>query len=280
MLPSSSVIEDAIRVTLGLGYKYLWVDRYCIAQEGNETVKQEQVQNMHLVYANAEVTLVATAGLDASFGLPGTTDQRPRPTQLSARVKGHALACIPPDPSIRIRSSAWMKRGWTFQEGMFSRRRLFFSEREMSYECSNLLCREVIRLPPGINQRKLDLMQSSWIYERSGVMSSTPSGSDILRWVEEFTKQQLTYQSDILNAMLGFFGVFSQHEMNPMHHVCGVPTMCTTTPPSDGTDLTASLALGGFVSGLCWGLSRPAGRQPQFPSRSWTGWQGARARTG
>jgi hypothetical protein len=42
-----------------------------------------------------------------------------------------------------------MTRGWTYQEGLLARRRLFFSETEMSFECCDLLAREAIRLWEG-----------------------------------------------------------------------------------------------------------------------------------
>ncbi|KAG5826947.1 hypothetical protein H9Q74_002968 [Fusarium xylarioides] len=94
-------IEDAIRVTLELGYRYLWVDRYCIVRTGDKAIKQEQLRHMHLVYANAEVTLIAAAGKDSSAGLPGVPG-RPRNQQPGAVIDGHALVCIPPDPSLYI----------------------------------------------------------------------------------------------------------------------------------------------------------------------------------
>ncbi|RTE84462.1 hypothetical protein BHE90_001073 [Fusarium euwallaceae] len=129
-----AVTEDAIRVALALGYEYLWVDRYCVMQTGNEAIKMEQLRHMHTVYANAEVTLVAAAGKDPSSGLPGAPGDSRRFQQPSAVVSGHALVCIPPDPTHHIRSaSTWATRGWTFQEGLFARRRLFFSDYEISY---------------------------------------------------------------------------------------------------------------------------------------------------
>lgn len=138
------VIEDAIRMTLKLGHRYPWVDQYCIVQTGDEAIKQDQLRHMHLVYANAEVTFIAVAGKDSSAGLPGIPG-RPRNPQPGTLIQGHALLCIPPDPSLHVRSnSTWATRGWAYQEGLLARRRLFFSEYEMSYECRNMLCREAI----------------------------------------------------------------------------------------------------------------------------------------
>lgn len=123
---------------------------------------------MHIVYANAEVTLVAAARSDASAGLPSAPG-RPRSRQPGALLKGHPLVCIPPDPSSHIRSaSTWATRGRTYQEGLLARRRLFFSEYAMSYECRDMLCREAMRLPPVVEQRmsgRPRLMGPLWMYE-------------------------------------------------------------------------------------------------------------------
>ncbi|RSM02612.1 hypothetical protein CEP52_007866 [Fusarium oligoseptatum] len=281
-----AVVEDAISVALGLGFGFLWVDRYCILQEGDSKVKEEQLQSMDLVYANAEVTLVATAGQASSSGLPGVSSRCPRVSQPSARIKGHALTSIPPDPAHQIESSAWMTRGWTYQEGLLARRRLFFSESEMSFECRDLLAREAIRLPPGVEKHmaRLDerLMHPSWIYRQSKIASSHNGGSDLFDRLAEYTGRQLTYQSDALNAMLGILRVFATRKRCPIYHICGVPILHFAKPSTlhhrratsnhAGSDKTG--ALNGFVSGLCWTLQSPGTRRPGFPSWSWAGWDG------
>ena len=44
-----NTIQDAMTVTKRLGYRYLWVDRYCIDQE-NEQEKADEVEKMDLIY--------------------------------------------------------------------------------------------------------------------------------------------------------------------------------------------------------------------------------------
>ncbi|WAO91181.1 HET domain-containing protein [Fusarium falciforme] len=286
-----AVVEDAIRVTLGLGYEFLWVDRHCILQEGDSKVKEEQLQRMDLVYANAEVTLVATAGQASSSGLPGVSSRCPRVSQPSVRIKGHAITLIPPVPAHQIKSSTWMTRGWTYQEGLLAHRRLFFSESEMSFECRGLLAREAIRLPAGVERQMshLDrrLMEPSWIYEPSGIVSSGKGGIDLFERLAEYTRRNLTYQSDALNAMLGILRIYATFERSPIYHICGVPILrgsgeevsrrqsfVTSNDGGSDDDDDAGVALAGFVSGLCWTLQSPGVRRPGFPSWSWTGWHG------
>lgn len=64
-------IEDAIKATLYLGLQYLWVDQYCVEQIDKE-IQARQIGQMHQVYNDAQVTLVAAIGGDANSGLTAT----------------------------------------------------------------------------------------------------------------------------------------------------------------------------------------------------------------
>ncbi|KAI6762402.1 hypothetical protein HG530_008382 [Fusarium avenaceum] len=282
---AEAIVEDAIKVALGLGYGFLWVDRYCVLQDGDAKIKGEQLQSMDLVYSNADITLVATAGQASSAGLPGVSSERPTASRPCVKIRGHVLTSIAPDPAVQIKSSAWMTRGWTFQEGLLSRRCLFFSETEMSFECAELVAREAMRLPYVVQRamcrRKVLLMGPSWVYIRRGIISTLLGGSDLFNLLADYTRRKLTYGHDVLNAMLGVLRVYAANEQNPIYHVCGVPiirdpqiNVTALLAGSDIGDEDASIALLGFVSGLCWTLQYPGVRRPGFPRWSWTGWDG------
>jgi hypothetical protein len=51
------VVEDAMTVALGLQFRNLWVDRYCIPQD-NHAVKTSQIEKMDEIYKSAEVTIL------------------------------------------------------------------------------------------------------------------------------------------------------------------------------------------------------------------------------
>ncbi|KAK5655184.1 hypothetical protein OQA88_6083 [Cercophora sp. LCS_1] len=103
------VVKDAMTVARELGYNYLWVDRYCIEKLDN-AVRQGQLDNMDAVYGSADVTIVAAAGTDSSFSLPGIRPRQPRKQPARARVKGHTLVSIPPDPATILKPSTWATR--------------------------------------------------------------------------------------------------------------------------------------------------------------------------
>ena len=74
-LSCPEVIEDAMEVVKRLGHQYLWIDRFCIDQK-NKDQKHIQIANMDSIYSNATLTIIAAAGADPSFGLPGARLQR------------------------------------------------------------------------------------------------------------------------------------------------------------------------------------------------------------
>lgn len=62
-----NTIEDAIKVTEEMGYRYLWVDRYCIDQK-EEAQKLDLIAKMDIIYRAADLTIIAAAGLDEVLG--------------------------------------------------------------------------------------------------------------------------------------------------------------------------------------------------------------------
>ncbi|KIW27808.1 uncharacterized protein PV07_07513 [Cladophialophora immunda] len=221
-----AVIHDAINTTLALGYDHLWVDQYCVVQQGDAAVKRVQLRAMDLVYANAEVTLVAAAGKDVTAGLPGVPG-RPRTGWPCVRVHGHALTVIPPHPAHHVRSSStWWTRGWTYQEGLMARRRLFFSDCEMSFECGmDYTRREAVHQPLHTNYDSSTHLQPRMFRP----------GWRLFYILQEYTARRLTCSADALNAMLGIFRAYAQRKEGGLHHLCGVPVV-PVGEKADGSD--------------------------------------------
>ncbi|KAI0160692.1 heterokaryon incompatibility protein-domain-containing protein [Xylariaceae sp. FL1272] len=199
---AEAVVQDAMLVTQMLGYRYLWVDRYCIDDQ-NKDVMHQQLRSMSRIYRNSELTVVAAAGVDSSFGLPGVA-QRPRKAQLRARIQGHILTSVPPDPITVIDDAVWSSRGWTYQEGLLSRRRLFFTENEVSFECRKLLAREALTLPMQTDseddERTVSMQHESWLFPP---VLDTKEAYCLFERLNEYSRRRLTYDSDILDAILG-----------------------------------------------------------------------------
>jgi hypothetical protein len=116
-----------------LGYKYLWVDKYCIDQT-NADEKNDQIGQMDLVYLSAELTIVAGMGNNSEAGLPGVSSVV-RKCQVKAYHGEHLFVSLMSNPKRVIMDEPWSSRGWTFQEAMFSRRLLIFTHQQVYFEC-------------------------------------------------------------------------------------------------------------------------------------------------
>jgi len=69
-LPNTApkVIRDAASVTLGLGFRYLWVDRYCIPRDQPEEA-HIQIRRMDVIYSRSFLTIVAAGASNPGEGL-------------------------------------------------------------------------------------------------------------------------------------------------------------------------------------------------------------------
>lgn len=269
-------IQDAIFVATSIGIRYLWVDRYCISQEGQ--TKHEQISHMGQIYSQAEVTIVALKG-DPSFGLPGVNGTLRRP-QPRARVGNHTLASTLSAPKYEIESSVWNKRGWTFQEAFLSRRLLFFTDEQMYFQCREVDCCESIdtdtilcRSASQIQKEKLEkLWRSGWesiwkggqAYCNNLLSECTFSTESIWDLIAQYSKKDLTFSGDYLNAFLGILRMF-ENSPYPIYHAWGIPL---------ALDVATGHLPANFLYSLAWEFPDQAKRRTGFPSWSWLGWNG------
>ncbi|KAI8664049.1 HET domain-containing protein [Fusarium keratoplasticum] len=249
-------IRDAIQATIRLNIQYLWVYQYCINQK-DEIELGEQIGIMDIVYQVATVTLVAACGEDASFGLPGSTLES------------------------QIISSRWWSRAWTYQEGLFSRRRLYFTETEIFFECNTICTQEGLaydlhHLNDLVSDHKSDIYRGAFGYNRGSLDEH----------IKEVTGRQLTHQGDALNVMRGIFRAFPSMR-SPIRHFWGIPIDRNngirsvwgplwggTDPWRPGEAEKPGYFDAVFTDTLLWRLGGPSRRRDGFPSWSWTGWLG------
>ncbi|KAH6646977.1 heterokaryon incompatibility protein-domain-containing protein, partial [Truncatella angustata] len=135
-----TVVRDAEVVVLQLGYRYLWVEKFCIDQE-NESEKELFVNSMDKIYSGAELNIVAAAGIDGNFGLPGVVS-RQRKMHPTVQLRNAQLVSCLEHPRSSIMASKWATRAWTHQEALLSQRLLFFTEFETYYEYHSMQCHE------------------------------------------------------------------------------------------------------------------------------------------
>jgi hypothetical protein len=241
-------IQDSIRVVLNLGWRYLWVDRYCINQE-DPMEKILMLHNMDQIYENAELTIVALHGDSDLAGLPGVSrvprEQQPR----FDRSLGSLISSCPVISTV-IADSKWATRGWTYQEARLSRRYLFFSSHQVYFVCKHGTMSEVVPKPPG-SPWVVESLNSDNLGDIVARFGGDKSRMDLL--VDDrlmFTQRTLTYPGDVLDACRGILA------RSTYISLWGVPIIPkgTTRDPSKG------LALGLTVSKKPSCTLQPKGR--------------------
>lgn len=233
-------VEDAIIVTKALDFKYLWVDKYCINQSDPKEL-EDQLKQMDLIYLNAELTIVGGSGHSSRAGLPGVSSVERLP-QPSARLGKHMVVSLMEDPWYLTRNSAWMSRGWTFQEGLFSRRLLIFLEDQVYFECKTTTFCE-----------SMDLMNHEIplrIFVSGFESMSTAQLNEILI---QYSSRKLTNQDDAINAFLGVLRTYGRMNNIREGHYWGVPIFPPVPSKSSEVPSSAQRKLNdGFIRGLCW----------------------------
>ncbi|KAK1855402.1 tol protein [Colletotrichum chrysophilum] len=280
-----ATISDAMKVTIDMGFDYLWVDKFCIDQK-DEAVKHGQISQMDSIYQNAELTIIAAAGSDPTYGLPGMSSRLREPYPTVA-VRGINIISTLEHPHSSIQSSKWSERGWTLQEAVLSRRRLVFTDDQVYFECTAMNCHESLASPldklhvrdrskfrnimlGGIFGRNRYQEYCHFNEKTSSPMRNFDRFSDI---VQQYSNRNLTYDSDALKAMYGIFREFEDNKTQ-IAQIYGIPFFSSMP---DKTMVS-------FLNGLTWHHQWPWAKwdhrmsQPQrrenFPSWSWAGWVG------
>lgn len=200
-------IKDAIEVTERLGYLYLWVDAYCIDDQDQKR-KAQQITEMDLVYWNANATIIAAAGEDSSYGLSGISKPR-QPIQAAATIRDVSFVTAETNPWFPVLNSKWHTRGWTCQEGFLSRRRIFFTEHQLIFDCGRDLECET--------RLDLDYWDKSAEIPRWNYLTDW-NESSIYDLISSYTKRSFTYSTDILAAFARVLNCIKRAKFHMLNH--------------------------------------------------------------
>lgn len=204
-------IRDAMVACSQLGIPYLWVDRFCIVQDDEET-KKAQINAMASIYGSSCVTIAQLEGTGAHSGLSGVTTQRP-PATPSYNIGGVLFMLEYDNYNAVVRRSKWATRGWTMQEAFCSPRLLLFSDQGAFFEChgatNGTMSRDRLRME--------DHKMREYKLVNMGVLSPF---MDIpySNLVNAFLVRDMTLDSDVLNAFNGML----QHIYGSNHYY-GIP---------------------------------------------------------
>ncbi|KIW03463.1 uncharacterized protein PV09_05232 [Verruconis gallopava] len=135
------VIIDAMKITAALNEQYLWVDSLCIIQD-DQLDKAKFLPVMDAIYEQAAVTIIngSNSSVTDSTGLPGVDDPNCRCEHEPFEFNGTWLTetLDPPYGSYGggfLENARWSSRGWTFQEGMLSRKSIIVTQEQIYWQC-------------------------------------------------------------------------------------------------------------------------------------------------
>ncbi|KAJ4304561.1 hypothetical protein N0V90_000087 [Kalmusia sp. IMI 367209] len=137
----SSELPTNISKTIPHAMPFLWADAVCI----NQKVPGKQKAQLPLtdyIYEQAFATIVAL-GATAALQIPVLQGLKTvRNAQLVVEFGPVKLLSRCPSLKSQIQHSKWSTRGWTFQEWLFSRRCIFFSQHQVYFHCNTMFCTE------------------------------------------------------------------------------------------------------------------------------------------
>ncbi|KAF4343740.1 TOL protein [Fusarium beomiforme] len=203
-------VRDAVYVTHELGYKYLWVDRFCIVQDCHEDQRRE-LPRIPTNYKNAAVTLAIGTASHASEGFLDTPSSRPvtylPEHKFDVPVEDNETATVYLSIEPYKTDHALDKRAWTFQEYMMSSRILVFSDYQLLWQCKEVELQCVTGNDAGIEylQTMESLPWAAFDYDCEPLFG-TEESERIYLWrtiLLQYTKRALTNPEDRLRAMEG-----------------------------------------------------------------------------
>lgn len=196
------LFQDTIVVVRKLGMRYLWIDALCIVQDDREDWEIEAA-SMHETYRNANLVITATSAPN-----PNTPLFSKRTSHLSKTYVLPAKSLSEHEMPIRVRESVAKselaraddpvsRRAWTFQERVVSRRRLFYSTKELVWECTAAFGSESKGTPLSPLETSRD---QEWTRDILAQFYRYPYPT-WLQIIEAYSQRSLTKQTDRLPAL-------------------------------------------------------------------------------
>ena len=223
---------------------------------------------MHRIYACASFTIIAADGADANYGLRGFRNlTAPRellqePVQLAAseRIINHFASWKHGNMESSRPTQIYYNRAWTFQEMLFSKRRLTFENGSIKWQCQCSYWLEHLLPYVGLDERSINYDGSERWFHRL-----VPTLSSISNIIRRYKIRILTFSKDAFSAFAGIQTML--HRTYPFGLIYGHPELFF--------DISLTWCPVGHVKRRkAYAKSQLSVVSHQLPSWSWVGWAG------
>ncbi|ORY11043.1 heterokaryon incompatibility protein-domain-containing protein [Clohesyomyces aquaticus] len=243
--------QDTIRICWALKIQYLWIDSLCIIQD-QPSDWETQSGKMAEIYSNSLFTIAATACEGSDKGLFSNRWSSIRkaggeiirlPTGSSfLKYSGRSLRLRPllhlaharfielENAANHIEDAPLMSRAWAFQERLLPCRTLHFHAEELVWKCkTGMRCECGDMDDPWLKRVELEnpqhfirppefMTSDMWLKSLFACVDTQDVSMDRLSYiwmdlVSEFSKLDLTFESDRLPALSGLAARFSNNSM-------------------------------------------------------------------
>lgn len=202
-------LQDAVQITSGLGFNFLWIDALCIIQDDEDDWSREAA-TMCQVYSNAALTLIASGSSGSSEGIFRYQSYS------KARKLAYKDTFVYVRPDLAREHSpfgiddGWpwndeplSKRAWTLQEAVLSNRVLSFTRQELKWLCNEWRKCECASLCSPMDKEDFEDPRAFRLRSLFGRQDLTDA---YRRWADivmMFSKRQLSFDKDRLTALSG-----------------------------------------------------------------------------
>ncbi|KAF5845956.1 hypothetical protein GGP41_008434 [Bipolaris sorokiniana] len=212
--------QDAIRLTVAIGFRHLWIDSLCIIQDDTEDWQRESAK-MAAIYGAGTITLSATSA-ENSHGGCGLSPKTQSVTRFCSTDSGRPDFAVKERDhfrniwvdtiEIQLRDEPVRKRAWILQEQILSRRILHATYSQFVWECNSIRERED---GTAYDQKTYLPPDKAWRTKDRGFPQKMRDGGngelDVFkfeqRWwwdcVDDYMKRSLTRKSDQYAALAG-----------------------------------------------------------------------------
>jgi hypothetical protein len=207
--PLPQLFADAIAITRNLGLQYLWIDKCCLPDD--ETSQRHSLPSISEIFHHAAVALIPAT--DDTTGIPGVSSSREEQLSLLTDAGLFTTSLLRPD--LEIASCRWATEARTFQEGLFSRRRLIFTPSQCYFQCCNLHCHESI----GVSLHLAPSLNLGRVFASDGVGTTPGQLKDQIR---TYIPREAATAADRLAGFQGVLERYRQMESS-VDELLGVP---------------------------------------------------------